>query len=222
MVQQKKENSETISRTEKFVSTGNQEYIAICIGKWLQAACQVLSWNSINKFVFPAAVREKGRKKHLSIFLVGPSNCGKGSILEPLEQIFNCFTNPGQGKYAWIGLDEAEVAYISNFCWSKELISWQELLDLLEGAPCKLSRHKSVFATELHIPRSNAIPIFTTGIHPIEYVRAYGLKDQRETAMMDSRWRMFEFSPQIPNNDIQEIPACSKCFYNLVMVGSAN
>ena len=67
-----------------------------------------------------------------------------------------------------LGLDEAEVAY-SN------------------GAPCKLSRPKNVFATDLHIPRSNTIPIFATGIHPIEYVGAYGLRDERETAMMDSR-----------------------------------
>ena len=39
--------------------------------------------------------------------------------LEPLEQIFNCFTNPGQGKYAWTGLDETEVAYINNFAGQK-------------------------------------------------------------------------------------------------------
>ena len=61
-----KENSETISRTEKLISTGNQECIAICNKKWLQAGCQVLFWNIVNKFVFAAAVRElleKGRKK---------------------------------------------------------------------------------------------------------------------------------------------------------------
>ena len=53
-----KENSETISWAEKLVSPGNQLCIAICNEKWLQAACQVLFWNSINKFVLAAAVRE--------------------------------------------------------------------------------------------------------------------------------------------------------------------
>ena len=52
-----KENSETISRIEKLVSTRNQECIAICNEKWMQAASQVLCWNSISKFIF-AAVRE--------------------------------------------------------------------------------------------------------------------------------------------------------------------
>ena len=99
-----KENSETISRKEKLISTGNQECIAICNGKWLQAGCQVLFWNIVNKFVFAAAVRElleKDRKKRLNIFLLGPSNCGKSFLVESLEQIFNFFTNPTQGKYAW-------------------------------------------------------------------------------------------------------------------------
>ena len=53
--------------------------------------------------------------------------------------------------------------------------------------PVNFSHPKNVFATDLHILRSNTIPIFATGIHPIEYVGAYGLRDERETAMMDSR-----------------------------------
>ena len=66
------------------------------------------------------------------------------------------------------------------------------------------------------------IPIFATGIHPTEYVGVYGLRDEPETTMMDSRWRIFEFSHQMPNNYIQDIPACSKCFHDLVILDSAN
>ena len=79
-----KENSETISRTEKLFSTGNQESIAICNGKWLQAEWQVLSWRNINKIFVTAAVHkflEKSCKKRPNIFLVGPFNCGKNFLL---------------------------------------------------------------------------------------------------------------------------------------------
>ena len=76
--------------------------------------------------------------------------------------------------YAWTGLDEAEVAFLNDFCWSKELIAWHELLNLLKGTPCKLSRPKNVFATDLSIPRSNGIPFCATGIKSIESVEAYG------------------------------------------------
>ena len=98
---------------------------------------------------------EKGSKKRLNIFLVGVSYCGKSFLLEPLEQIFYCFTNPAQSKYVWTGLHAAEVASINNFRWSKELIA------------CKLSRPKNVFANDLNIPCSNTIAIFATGIWPI-------------------------------------------------------
>ena len=65
----------------------------MCNEKWLQAASQVL------RFVFDAAVRElleKGRKKRLNIFFVGPSNCRKSFLLKLFEQVFTCFTNPAK------------------------------------------------------------------------------------------------------------------------------
>ena len=139
-----------------------------------------------------------------------------------LATSFRCFRNPAQSKYPWIGVDEAEVANINDFHWWKELIGWPELLNLLEGASFKISRPKNVFETELQIHRSNTVPIFATRICLIKYVWTYGLKDERETAMRDSRWRIFEFSHHIKNNDIQETHACSKCFHELVMVGSSN
>ena len=98
--------------------------------------------------------------------------------------------------------DLLEVAYINNSHLSKELIAWQELLNLLEVVPCRFSHPKNVLATDLHILRSNTFPIFATGLCPIECVGAYGLRDEQQTAVMDSIWRIFEFSHQIPNDDI--------------------
>ena len=84
------------------------------------------------------------------------------------------------------------------------MIARQGLLNFLQGAPCKLSHSKNAFAADQRISCSNAIPILVTGIRPIEYIGAHGLRDERETAMMGSRWRIFEFCHQIPNNSMQE------------------
>ena len=65
-----RENSETISRIGKLVSTRNQEHITICNGN----SCKL---RVKQKFV---------------------ENCRKSFLLEPLGQIFNCFTNPAQSK----------------------------------------------------------------------------------------------------------------------------
>lgn len=104
-----------------------------------------------------------------------------------LQHILKCFTNPTQRKYACTGLDEAEVAFLNDFHWSKELIAWHELLDLLEGSPCKSSRPNNDFATDSFIRRSNSIPFFATGIKSIEFVGAYGQRNERETDMMDNQ-----------------------------------
>jgi len=56
--------------------------------------------------------------------LVGPTNCGKSFLLNPIELMYNCFVNPASGKYAWVGLDEKEVAYLNDLRWTEELIRW--------------------------------------------------------------------------------------------------
>ena len=62
-------------------------------------------------------------------------------------------STPQNYFYAWTGLDEVEVAFLNDIRWSKELITWHELMSLVEGDFSKLSRPKNVFASDLSIPR---------------------------------------------------------------------
>ena len=89
-----REAVEIVTRMEKLNRLAEKECSAECNGQWFKCATEVLQWNNINKFVFSAAIREllkKGRKKRLNIFLIGPSNCGKSFLLEPLEVFFFFF-----------------------------------------------------------------------------------------------------------------------------------
>ena len=138
---------------------------------------------------------------------------------QPLEIIFKCFTSPAQGKYAWTGQDEVEVAFLNDIRWSKELITWHELLSLVEGDFSKLSRPKNVFASDLSIPRWNSISFFATGIKSFEFAGVYGQQNERETDMMDNQWKIFEFTHQISKNESLGIEICPKCFFSFVMLG---
>ena len=111
-------------------------------------------------------------------------------------------------------LDWPGRSWSSIFKWLSlvSLIAWHELLSLLEGPPCKLSRCKIVFATDLSIPRLNSIPFFATGIKSIKYVGASGQRNERETYMMDNRWEIFEFTHQIPKNESLGIEICPNIF----------
>ena len=138
-------------RLDLVVETADTACVEGCNGTWLVCARQVLKNNNINIYVFADALREclkRGRKKNNNILLTGPTNCGKSFLLNPVELIFNCFVNPASGKYAWVGLDECELAYLNDFRWSAELIAWNEFLLLLEGQTGHLPRPKNQFATD--------------------------------------------------------------------------
>ena len=62
--------------------------------------------------MFAAAIRElleKGRGKYRNVMIVGPADCGKTFILNPLNELFQTFTNPATTSYAWVGSENAEV-----------------------------------------------------------------------------------------------------------------
>lgn len=191
-----------------------------CNGQWFEMARHVLRLNRINAFVYADAMRTsftRGREKFTNIFLHGGTNCGKSFLLNPLEIIFKAFVNPATGRYAWVGLDNCEVAYLNDFRWSAELISWSDLLLLLEGATVHLPRPKNIFATDLCIPRTNILPVFATSKAPLK--KSEREKDKDENRMMDSRWKFFHFTTPIPEDEMRPMNPCANCFSNLVMLG---
>lgn len=201
----------------------NTECAEGCDGQWYCCAKEVLKNNGINLFAYSDAIRQclkLGRQKFNNIMLVGPTNCGKSFLLDPLEKIYKAFMNPSATSYAWIGLDACEVAYLNDFRYSQECIKWSDFLLLLEGQTVNLPRPKNQFSTDLTIPRENTIPFFATSKRPIEYIGKYFMKDDIETAMMASRWKVFSFSYEMPAEKIRKMPICAHCFAKLVMQGS--
>ncbi len=78
-----------------------------CDGAWLTCAKELLRNNHVNAYLFAGAMRElleKGRGKHHNIMIVGPANCGKTFILNPLNDLFETFTNPANTVPAMPGL----------------------------------------------------------------------------------------------------------------------
>lgn len=193
-----------------------------CDGKWLEAAIEVLENNNINVFTFAEVMRQcliVGRAKYFNVLLYGPRNCGKSFLLNPLEDMFRCFINPTEGKYCWVGLDKCEVAILQDLRWSPELIKWSDFLVLLEGQTVHLARPKNVFATDMTIKKSNKIPFFASTVAPLVLLDAQGKVMKKDTEMMDTRWKMIEFTYEMPKETIKRIKECPHCFSVLVTRG---
>lgn len=211
-----------MSRMDVILSFLEKPCIEGCDETWLEAAVEVLRNNNINLYTFADAIRKcliVGRAKYYNILLHGPRNCGKSFLLNPLEDMFRCFLNPTEGKYCWVGLDDCEVAVLQDLRWSPELIKWSDFLILLEGQTVHLARPKNVFATDLTIDKSNTIPFFASTKAPLILENHKGELIENDTSMMDTRWRMIEFTHEMPKETIRRIKECPHCFSVLVTRG---
>ena len=97
-----------------------------CRGQWLLCAMEVLRKNGVSAYAFSYAVREllvKGRGKYRNIMITGPANCGKTFLLDPLNVVFNTFTNPATMSYSWIGAEQAEIIVLDDFCYSNKILA---------------------------------------------------------------------------------------------------
>ena len=123
----------------------------------------------------------------------------KSLLLNPIELMFKAFVNPATGRYVWVDLAECKVDYLNDSRWSTEMIAWSDFLLLLEGQTVHLPRIKNPYAIDMCIRRENTIPFFPTSKESIEFIGKYNIRDERESAMMSSRWYTFNFTHQIEN-----------------------
>ena len=54
--------------------------------------------------------------------IVGAANCGKTFLLNPLNVIYNTFSNPACTSFAWVGAEKAELLFLNDFPWSSSVI----------------------------------------------------------------------------------------------------
>ena len=185
--------------------------------KWLQMAKETLTRNDIGIADFSGAIKDsltQGRGKKRNILITGPANCGKTFIFQPLRVIYKVFLNPATGSFAWVGVEDAELIYLNDFRWNEKIISWQDLLRLLEGDSVHFPAPKTHYAKDILLTRDT--PIFATSIGPITRYQNASLA-QQETRMMEVRWKIFKFHPQISTEEMLEATPCGKCFAKLIL-----
>ena len=114
----------------------------VCLGEWLRSANKILNFSDISKREFAWAIQttlEKGKRKKQNVMLIGPTNCGKSFLLNPLKDISNAFVNPANSTFACVGAETAEIVHLNDFRWDEKIIAWADMLTLLEGAPVHIA-----------------------------------------------------------------------------------
>lgn len=192
----------------------------VCGGEWLVCAKEVLSLNDIPELEFRTAVHKSlrlGRGKFRNVIAVGPSNCGKTFMFKPLTNIYgdDVFENPANHKFGWVGADKATIIMLQDFRWSKDLVTWKDLLLLLEGEKVKFPAPRNLFKDDVCI--SGNVAIFATSKSEIKFKGTYNSTDNQEDEMMRSRWRVFNFAHVFKEKDQKQVEACGVCFANFIL-----
>ena len=159
----------------------------------LTAAKQLLQRHEIEERSFCNAIYnalEKGRGKYRNVYIHGPANCGKSFIVSPLKVIYQVFSNPATGSFAWIGAEEAEFIYLNDFRWHPKIIAWPEFLQALEGDTVHLPVPKNFCSKDIELSKDT--PFFATSDAPLVLVKG-GAMDHVNTEMMNCRWVFFPF-----------------------------
>ena len=183
----------------------------------MQCAKQILCNNGIEQSIFADAVitlLAMGRRKGCNIYITGPVNCGKTFILDPLPVIYNTVLSPATCLYAWLGVEDKEVIFLNDFRYTPAILPWNDRLLLLEGHTVHFAAHKTTYARDIEF--TSDTPVFATSKSPIVFIIGSSI-DERETEMMDVRWRKFHFFHQIPISSQKTVTPCSTCFAHLIL-----
>ena len=211
---------ESMSRLEILKAELDSKCVCDYARQWFDMAVKTLERNDIAKNDFTQAVTvllRDGRGKYRNLLLKGPANCGKTFLLRPLRDIFKVFVNPSRSSFNWVGVEEAEIIFLDDLRWSKQLIEWNDFLSLLGGEPLHFPSPKNTTNKDICLTKDT--PIFATSKDEV-ILSKYGFVDAIETEMMSTRWHVFNFSYQIPRDKHIEILPCSKCFSELIFFGN--
>ena len=208
----------TISRIKVISDTLNGHCVVECGQEkvWLSLAKEVLENNGISVYEFADAVRNlliKGRGKKRNLLITGPRDCGKTFLLNPLNKIFNTFANPSSASYAFVGIHDKEVAFLNDLRWNPTMLPWQDFLNLLEGQSVHLPTPKTHYSEDICV--SADIPIFATSINAITFI-GQSNNIAGENDMMETRWKRFSLSRSISKDSQKDMPACPRCFAELI------
>ena len=189
----------------------------ICNGQWLDCALDILDRNAIDRVVFADAIVTLlvlGRGKGRNVYITGPVNCGKTCILDPLRVLCNTFLSPAPCSYAWLGVEDKEVIFLNDFRWSPLILPWSDMLLLLEGHVVHFAAPKTSYSKDIEF--SSDTPLFATAQAPISFVKGSFI-DDRETEMMQVRWRFFYFNYQFQPQEQKTVPPCGHCFAKMLL-----
>ena len=140
-----------------------------------------------------------------NIYIMGSANCGKTVILDSLPVIYITFISPVTCMYARLGVEDNEVIVLNDFRYILGILPWTAF---------NFAAPNTMHAR--YIKFTNDTPVFATSKSLIVLIKGWSIHE-RETEMMDVKWRQFHSFHQIPVSSQTTVTSCSSCFAHLTL-----
>jgi len=203
-----------------------------CGGQWAATVKESFEANGIDVQALCSdilAALEQGRGATTPVIVMAGARGGEGKslFLKALLSVYgvnHVFLTPEKGNFPLIGLPGKKVAFLDEWRFGDDIMSWATQLQWYEGSHLTVSRPQNIQGSTGHLTYEGTAPIFATSkLADLSYLEKLAQDDPKtgepkwgEAAMLMRRLRVYRFGTRI-RKPAQHMPFCGCCFAKLVL-----
>ena len=218
-------------RTRVDALTAAEQSPCVCQGAWTRFVRDSLTQNGI---VVPElcfdilSALTNGRSETTPVIVLAGRQGGEGksAFLKPLRSVFDgpdlVFGIPEAGNYPLMNLLSAKVAFLDEFRFDPDVVSWYATMLWFDGSPVPIGQPQNIPGQTGNITYKGSAPIFITcKLSDLEWLEYYaqinpatGNPWDTEASMITRRLKVFRFTRRMPKPP--KFPFCKHCFANFL------
>ena len=191
-----------------------------CDGQWTARVTFVLENNGEDVRDFCTDVYDAlslGACRGANLAIIGPPGCGKSTVFEALDLIFEVAGKPQQeSTFPFTGIPDAEVLLWQEFTWTPQMCSFEDLLSLLAGEKFGLRE-----PGKKNRQFRNGSPMFYTAWEPLTFRGRDPNKMANYNQAVGERFKTRRWSRPLPaEGRLRKFPQCACCFSRFILVNA--
>jgi hypothetical protein len=189
----------------------------VCGGNWPSWISFVLNFQGESKESFCRDILKAltiGAARGLNLAIVGPPGCGKSTVFEALDIVYQTSAKPEQGSsFPLSGILEAEVLLWQEFSWNSRSVAFEDLLQMLVGEKIAVR-----VPGAKPVQHRNTAPMFYTAWTPLAMHCRDPTQMSNLNAAMAERFKTRHWTRPLPMaGRLPKIQQCGKCFGTFVL-----